>query len=139
MGEILKFAMDTEKEDQGVWVQYPGTDIEFRIARMGNPKYLEFKRKLSRPFSRQITKAVRGEGDFPAREMEEAEIKAVAKTILLGWRNLELNGKSIEYTPEKAEEILSDRRFRPILNWITEASEREDAYRQEDLDSQSKN
>ena len=48
-------------------------------------------------------------GDIPDELIDEVTNRCVAKTVLLGWRNLEDDdGNPIEYSHEKALELLRD-------------------------------
>ena len=103
MGSLSKFRMDKDKSVEGVWVTF-GADIELKIARMHNPDFNRYYAEISEPYLSQIRKRT-------ADKVTTADLMkdAVAHCIIKGWKNMEDDkGKTINYSPEKALEIISD-------------------------------
>jgi len=104
--KFSNFKTDTRAEVEGVWVDF-GSDFKVKIGRLGNPKCQEYSRRIQKPYKRQID-----------NETIDPEItkkllrKALARYVLLDWKGLEEDdGKVIEYSVEKAEELLETKDF----------------------------
>ena len=100
MAKLSGIRSDVKKSEGGIWTEFE-SGIEFLIARMGNAKYTKLLAKLSRPHHRKL-RGLRGAGG----ELESNLMKqAVAKTVLIGWKNLDdEKGVEIPYSSEKALE-----------------------------------
>ena len=123
MPQLSKFKGNPELESKGVWVDY-GEGLEFLIAKMSNPQYMAEIRKQVREKRVQFR-----HGKVSDEETEEMTIKAVAKTVLLGWKNLQgEDGKDIPYSQEKAYEILSDPCYRDLYTFIIEVSAEKETF-----------
>src|SRR5687768_6005127 len=81
--KISRLRTDQKKEAEGVWVPV-GEGLEIRVARIGNPAYEAFLRRETRP----VQRAVRA-GMADPKAMEEISNRAMARHVLLDWRNLE--------------------------------------------------
>lgn len=120
MPALSKFKGNPEAENKGVWVDF-GEGISFLIAKMNNTAYMAEVRRLLRE------RRVQFRHDRVSDEDSEAiTIKAAAKCILLGWKNiLDDDGKEIPYSAAKAYEILSDPHYRKIYVFIIDAATEE--------------
>lgn len=106
------FAINTVKEQDGVWVMYRG-DVEFLIARNGNRKY----RKLFTNAVEKNKRALDSKGDAAEAKAEELLIDVMAKTILLNWRgSLAIQGTVTEYSEAAAKKLLAMPMFREWVN-----------------------
>lgn len=121
---------DREAETKGRWVKYPGTDVRFLIARMGNAEFEAAIR--ARRGDARVQKAMQEQA---AGELTEAESRAaiapvVASKILLGWENLaDENNQPMTYSPELATKLLSDPELHDLYTWVLKQSNREQLYR----------
>lgn len=125
--DLRKFAVDIEKEVEGVWVDI-GDRTRLKIARANNPAYNKLFLKLSQPYSRMAKN-----GLMPENKARELFAEVTAKTILLDWENLELDNQNIPYSIEKAQEILQNPEFQPFKKFIDEFSQDEANFRQEEI------
>lgn len=93
--ELLDYYTDGPKSREGVWVDQPGGG-RLLIARMDNPRYkaiLQEQRK-------------RGGRRRPTDEETHEFLKeAVAKTVLLNWEGIELDGKAVKYNVTYAMQV----------------------------------
>lgn len=113
MAKLQTVKENKQREAKGVWVAYE-IGIEFKVARMGNPKFQAKVRELSAPHIKQIRN-----GELPQAKMEAIQMEAVAETILVGWRNIEDDdGKALRYSVKRAKEILADEELRDIYDFI---------------------
>tara|TARA_R100000458_G_C8278525_1_gene254896 strand:+ start:12824 stop:13225 length:402 start_codon:yes stop_codon:yes gene_type:complete len=124
--QINLLKTNPEAETEGVWVTYEDTDIQLKIARIGNPKFDAFVAKKSAPHLDKIRK---GE----ANELQEnITQQAVAHTILVDWKNIDdENGKPIPYSGKKSEEFLSDPSLRDFYKFVLVTSNQAENFRYE--------
>lgn len=100
--KIEKFASDSALAVEGIWEDID-EGLKLRVARMNNPRYREYLRKLSRT---KVRVGRRMQGGMGIDDMLEMQKKAVAKHILIDWEGLEdANGESIQHSEEKALEL----------------------------------
>ena len=127
MAKLGQFRSDTALEAEGVWVEY-AAGIEFKIARLNNPAYRKCLRKLLRPEVRRA-RSKRLDDD----RADELTLKAMARHVLVGWKNIENDdGVPIEYSPEKAFEILSAPEYHEIREFIEVTASDADLFASED-------
>lgn len=63
--------------------------------------------------------------------------KAVAKNILIGWKGIEIDGKAVKYSPEKAEELM--KRFEDFQEDVLTAAMSRETFRAEVVEANEKN
>jgi hypothetical protein len=70
---------------------------------------------------------------------KDIENKALAKHILLSWRNLELDESEgqVEYSEQKAYEILCNPEYREFRNLVKNLAEEEEVFRKQDREELS--
>lgn len=123
--KISTFATDLDLEENGVWVDI-GDGGQLLVARMGNPRYLEVVRRISRPHKNRIrTKSINEELS------DDILIQAMAEAILLDWKGLEDDkGKPIKYSKEAAYELMKG--MRDFRNLVVEIASEQAAFRREE-------
>jgi hypothetical protein len=131
MAKISSYATDKQKTTKGVWVEV-SEGLAIKVAYLGssNTAYQDCVRTLGKPIRKKLATLT-----ADADEMNPIICKAMAKHILLDWRNLEgEDGKSIEYSQAKAEELLlAYPEFRDIVQEIaTDVSN----FRSQDIEDQ---
>jgi len=125
------FVTDKKAEREGSWVQVDGTEIWFLLARSTNDEYIDCLEKLRRPHLNEIRK-----GEYPRDKQREIIRKAVARCILLGWKNLVRDGKDIKYSYDEAYNLLEHEEF---LDWVLYESSEKSYYQKEYLEESAKN
>jgi hypothetical protein len=105
MADLGKVRINVDLSTEGVWLPYI-EDIELRIARNGNPRYEECVQRL-----------VQNNPDLTRAESEVVD-RAMAETVLLDWKNVQVNGEDIPYSVEKAYEFLSDPELRDFRSFV---------------------
>ncbi len=125
MADLNKFRVDAKKSAEGVWTPWL-EDIELLIARQGNPKFQEF---------------IQAERSQPKRKMTERDEAdwAYANTILLGWKNVEIDGKKVPYSPKKAFELLQDPELADFRLFVIVNAQASERFRKEALEAAAKN
>lgn len=96
------FATDRKAEEAGVWVDI-GDGARVRVARDTSPRYREKLREALRPYRGAI--AANAISDEQSHKLLA---KAAAGTLLLGWEGIEIDGKTVPFDVDAAEQLLSD-------------------------------
>ena len=105
------FATDTEAEIKGVPFEYG--DSTFILARKFNPTH----RKLFSKLWKANRRVVEGEGDAAEKRADEIMCEVMSKTILLGWKNVQVDGKDLPYSQQAAYDLLLEMRdFREVID-----------------------
>lgn len=105
------FATDTKAEIEGVPFEYG--DSTFIIARKFNPTH----RKLFSKLWKANRLIVEGKGDAAEKKADEIMCEVMSKTILLGWKNVQADGKELAYSQAAAYELLmSLKDFREVID-----------------------
>ena len=121
-------AYDKSKEEDGVWCDGP-EGLRLKIARIGNPQYQSYLRKLASKAKRTSQLVENSEG---------WTIKATAHHILKGWENLQDDdGKDIPFSVPIAEEFLA--RYSDLLQMVQEFATDMDLFRKEELEESAGN
>lgn len=132
--KLSKFKIDHNVAEEGQWVDI-GDGVELKIARMGNRKYNETIRRLSKPHKYQIDNDT-----LPQEISEEIMNKAVAECILLDWKGLEDDdGQPINYSRQKAFELLSDPDLAPFKRQVIGIAQTDETFRNEMVEDTVKN
>jgi len=98
-----EFKTDEKLEAEGNWLDV-GEGGFLKIARLGNKAYKTKLKQLREPFKAYT---VRGQ-DIPDAEADDIVRRAMAETILVGWKGMEdEEGKPLNYSPEAAYKALS--------------------------------
>ena len=99
-------------------------DVEFLIARSGNPK---FRRRLSYLYEKN-RRLLDGKGEAAEAKSNEIMAAVMAETILLGWKGkVAFEGKLVgEYNRATAEKMLAQPLFR---EWVSKQAEDQSLYK----------
>lgn len=102
MPRLQNFGADKDLENNGNWIDIGGGQ-SLLIARLGNVAYTDELQRLMKPHLKELRR-----NEIP-KQMMGLQKKAIAKTILLGWKGLkEVDGKTVEYSQDMALECLND-------------------------------
>ena len=89
---------DDSKETEGTWGEYLG--VKLKIARSNKPKYTaELARRL---------KIFSNKRNIDPDQAVTETCKALAKHILVDWKNLKMDDKDIPYSSDLAYELLKN-------------------------------
>ena len=133
MADINLVKTDLKKENEGVWTDF-AAGIQLKIARARNPKYSELFRDLIEPHRKDIRNEKLEMEDFA-----DILLQIRARTILLDWRNIEENGVSVPYSPEKAMVYFRDLELKDFYNFVIAVSENADQYKKDLIKDAEKN
>lgn len=131
--DINSYAVDIEKEQNGSWIEIDDDGTELLIARMNNPAYKREIERLKAPYRKQIRK-----DELSEEKSAEILAKAMAKTILLGWRGLTINGQEHPYTYENALHLLTDPKYKEFLSHVIMLSNDIENFRNEEIKKMGK-
>lgn len=103
---LASLSVDLQREAKGDWVEYPDwPGVAFHVSS-----------KMSQAFHSAHAMMLKRVGvsyrnaPVPAEAMHAELAKLYCRHILHGWRGLD-----VEYSPEKALEVLSDPGYRPVI------------------------
>ena len=134
MASIEKIKTDVKLEADGKWVDYT-LGIRLRIARAGNPAYLEAMRRLTEPMRQEIR-----EKKLTIEDFTEILLKVRAETILLNWENIEdKDGATIPHSPAKVEEFFRDEELKDFYKFVVDVSENSAEYVKQVIEESEKN
>lgn len=100
--DIGTFKTNQQAEQEGVWVD-AGEGLKLLIGRITNRKYIRLVQKLGMPHGRRLAA-----GRVDPELLEGITTKAIAKHVLLDWKNLQEQGKDVPYSVETAERFLTE-------------------------------
>lgn len=107
--KLSSLKADLEIEAVGEWIEYPDwPGVAFNVSSLHKEEY-NTERDL---LSQRLTREHRGK-PIPGRVVAPEAAKIYCKHILHGWRGLD-----VEYSPEKALEVLSDPGYRDVVHAI---------------------
>ena len=130
MVKLSAVKTDPDRESGGVWVDWE-MGISLKIARIGNEKFDAMVRKLSEPHLRSLRQ------DPNDEKMEEVTRKAVAKHILVGWKNIEDDdGSPLAYSAKRSRDLLTDPALRDLYKFVLITANNAELYRRE-IDEES--
>lgn len=124
MFDLSKYAIDKNKETQGVWHAI-GDGLKLKVARYNNPEYVRKYQELIGPH-RNTIKA----GTMSEEEKANLAADALSKTVLLDWDGLYIGGKEIPYSTAEAKRILADTRYATFFGWVMDLAQSETAFRE---------
>lgn len=128
MAKLTRFRTDQNAELKGTWIPI-GDGAELLIARLGNKDYLEFMQKNAK----HLRPALRSGIATSNTELEELVRKAVARHVLLGWKNVEdEDGHPLAYSVSTAEKLLVD--LPDFYKLVLEEAQNAENFRQQTIE-----
>lgn len=131
--KLSSIKRDINSAENGVWVTNAMGDLDLKIAAIGNKKYTDMLRRLTKPYKRTLE----SKGDDFFMDLQS---QCIAKTVLLGWRNMEAddsteeNPKYVEYSYETAYELLKDPENHQFRELVISLAEEEEVFRKLDVE-----
>jgi hypothetical protein len=116
---------------EGVWTNYGETPVEFRIARAGNPRFLQATDKAEGPYRKQIAR-----GKLKTEKQIEIQCRAMAEGILLGWKNIDGPSGPLEFNADNAYLVL--RHNSDIREFVFDFAVEQENFRQEEIGDTAK-
>lgn len=107
--KLSSLAADLEREAAGDWVDFPEwPGVAFNVSSLMKPAYVTERDILLQRMARRFKGKVP-----PAAEVAPEAGRLYCKHILHGWRGLD-----VEYSPEKALEVMSDPAYRSVVSAV---------------------
>ena len=147
--DLQQIQLDAGKLDNGIWwalsvddgqlvgsqVAQPGDDVP---AILLVPMGTAYERHLEREREPHLGKL--RDKDTPSAQQEQITLdtaaRALAHTVVRDWQNISFKGDVVGYSQAKAAELLADRTFRNLLDFVLiKASERNAALVQVEAES----
>lgn len=129
MAKIGKLQVDPKAELEGVWVHYV-LDVSLKIARMGNREYDAAVRRMNKPYAKGFRA-----GNMPDEVLQDITMRAVAETVIKGWKNLEDDkGKPIKFSSKKALELFKKPENRKFYKDVVSLANDEESFQRESLE-----
>lgn len=128
--DLRSIAVDPDKVSKGSWVDFMGA--KFLVARYNN-REAEAARAVA--MHELYTELMKKEepSDQDQKKLQDIQVRVMADHVLLGWKNLSLDGKTLKYSHDKAYEILSNEEFQDLYNFVWQESfKRENFVNQQD-------
>lgn len=129
MVDVNRLRLDAELEVDGVWHNL-GDGAEFKLARLGNPRFVAEYQKVAGPYREQAQRKT-----LPPEKQQELMIVAFCRAVLVDWRGLEENGAPLPYSSKKAIELFSQPEFRVLLDRLFALSQDDENYRARTLET----
>lgn len=126
------FKTDKVAEETGV-DHYVGGGVTLTIARQGNPAYQNYIGQLTKPYREEIEAKTLSDDIW-----EDIVVKAMAKTILVGWSGVKNDaGEDVTYSEEAAFSMMKDMPdLREVVSTFSMSMEN---YRVSELEDDTKN
>jgi hypothetical protein len=104
--KLSSLRADLAREEKGDWIEFPDwPGVEFNVSSLHLPIYQTARDLLFKRLAKIYKKAA-----VPTSIMTTELGKLYAKHVLHGWRGLD-----VEYSPERATEILADPEYRNVV------------------------
>lgn len=102
--DLSQFETDRQLEADGVWVDIGDEDgTQLLIARIGNPNFNRLLRNRMKPHRNLLQRDA-----LPIETQEKILNEVMSETILLGWKNLKYKGKKVNFSTDRALELISE-------------------------------
>lgn len=93
------FGYDEELANEGVWFD-AGPEARLKVASVKNEQFLNYVREHTTSSQENIV--------TDSSTEEDIGFKAIAKFLLLDWENVKVAGEEVEYSEEKALELMKE-------------------------------
>jgi len=132
--DLKEYRVDLGAEVEGVWTPVDEVGTSFLIARWNNPRHARAMREKladNNLFSRM-------KSNVDDKELRRLEAEILADTILLGWRGLKDNGIEIEYSRDRAVELMGDPSLDQLKNLVLGYAQNFASYRVDRIEEDKK-
>lgn len=122
-----RFGTDKQAEVEGVWIDM-GDTSRVRLARVGNPRYEDLRRRLRAPY------AAGGFRSIPDDVQLQIYRRLLAETVIIDWEGFELDSEPFPFTAENALRLITD--FVDFGNFVSQAAESMETFRRAHEDAE---
>jgi hypothetical protein len=108
--------------DEGAWVE-PIPNLEGVAFRVRGSEYGPYQKALRRAMTHQGRKQrIQAALDVDTEQYEAISRSLAADHLLLGWRGIEdSDGNLLEFSPELAKRLMTERKYRPFQSGVLHA------------------
>lgn len=117
--DLKNIAIDVKGELDGKWVKIFDGQIQVKVARMYNKHYAKAYSEAVEPVKLEIRA-----GTLSDDKQQALLCDVFARTILLDWQGVEVDGKELPYSYENAKMLLLDPSLRLFREAVLEESMR---------------
>ena len=122
------FAVNVAAEENGVWIAVG--EMEFLVARVGNDSWKAEHTILEK---RAYGSLSRKKDKRSTEKDVKIMLECLAKTSILDWKNVSLDGKDVKFSTKVCVDILTDKRFRPLAEHLLELAMDEERFMEEEI------
>lgn len=131
--DLNEIRVDTKKVNEGIDVVWKG-DIVLTIAKIQNKRYKDVWNRLivEALISEQIMfddNASDADKEKTNKALESITCEAIARTCFIGWKNIQIDGKEVEYSEDKAVELFNDESIEGLADFIAEEASKHDNFK----------
>lgn len=126
--EIKEFYTDAGLEEEGNWVDC-GDGLSLKVARMFNDKFTRVMAAKRKPLGRRV--------DRDTKLSTQILIEVMAECVLLDWKGLTEDGKTIKFSKAKSLELLT--KSRDFRNLVTATADDAANFHAEEQEADRKN
>lgn len=139
--KLSALKIDSRKAADGVWVNFPGTEARFRVARVSNAKCVAALQVINETHDGKYLLQTGAQSDAWADDdYRAAMMPAITQGLLRDWDKVEDdNGDAIEYTPETASQMLDAEGFEDVLAFIVQAGAMRERFRADQTEAAAGN
>lgn len=99
-----RYTFDNDAVENGRWFPIGTDGGQIKLARINSKRH-----KAATAKHQRVNQIAQAAGVEVAKEaIERAFIKTIAEGVVLGWTNMRDDGVEVPYSPEKAEELLTE-------------------------------
>lgn len=133
--KLKDIAYDPAASTDGVWIKYPGSDIECLTARMFNREMVEWVDRMRREHADPIT------GEVSDDDLTEITFEATVRFVCKDWRNVQDDdGEDLPYSLDVARDRFQKRdgEFGHFYNWWLNEAQKKERYLAKTIHEQAK-
>ena len=131
--DISKFKVSKEDKENGRWFHFED-GIQFKIKPIRHKDTMKAIQKVSQTMGIDLL----DNRNVFTEEAREQRTKIFAEHVVVDWKNIEVNGKTLPYSPEKAFEILMDEQFEILSDFIMGTASDMDKFRAKQVEENVK-
>lgn len=120
MLDLKSLAVDPKKVDDGVWVEVFGA--KFLLARYNNRAAENHRTAQMVEIYDSLASTTKQDTEALQAKLDEIEDQALSQYIVKDWKEVYVGDEKIEYSPEKAYEILHDPKYQDLRNHLIRQS-----------------
>ncbi len=131
--DLKEFTADETKELEGIWVYFDVEETQgLLIAEAWNENFMKAFRKFPRGFQNRARM-----GTLDTKTDRRVWHKLLAETVLLDWKGISDEDKTLKYDPKIAAEKMT--KYKKFLKFVWDTASEESLYMKEQIEEDEKN